>query len=153
MAEANIINIPIEGNGAIYMTPKQLDNEIAQVKNRDEIVLQKEMVNIIIDYPLNNQYSFEVTPFNDKTYFTREDLIRKIAELYQKIYDEENESSILPEESVHERAKKEGKWNGMMNRALTNGKYGIWGHILGDLVIQRITYIPSKNQIALGIGS
>lgn len=152
MAEETI-DILIEGNGAIYITPERLDDEITQVKNRDEIILQKNMVNVIIDYPLNDQYTFEITPSNGKTYFTREDLIRKIAELYQTIYKEENESSTLPEESMRERAKKEGEICSLLNRAHTNGKYGIYGHVLGDLVIEGIEYIPSKNVIELAIGS
>ena len=51
---------------------------------------------------------------------------------YKKIYEEERKTSTLKEESISKRTK--GK-SSLINRAQTNGKYGIWGHELGDLTI------------------
>lgn len=43
------------------------------------------------------------------------------------------------------------KQGGLLNRHATNGKYGIWGHDIGDLVIEGITY--RNGTLYLSIGS
>lgn len=45
------------------------------------------------------------------------------------------------------------KRGGFVNRNKTNGKYGIWGHDIEDLAIERINYDENKNLITLFIGS
>ena len=41
----------------------------------------------------------------------------------------------------------------LINRAATDGTYGIWGHDLGDLVLHTIYYAPTSGEICLGIDS
>jgi hypothetical protein len=41
----------------------------------------------------------------------------------------------------------------IINRHETNGVYGIWGHDIEDLVIESLTYVPSKKILTMFIGS
>ena len=40
-----------------------------------------------------------------------------------------------------------------MNRARSYGKYGIWGHYMGELYIEGVLYNKSRKTIKLRIGS
>lgn len=40
----------------------------------------------------------------------------------------------------------------MYNRIKTNGDYGIWGHVLGDLMLHTL-YFEEKNVITVGVDS
>ncbi len=42
---------------------------------------------------------------------------------------------------------------GLLNRPKSNGAYGIWGHDIGDLVIERLTYDSAKKELEMFIGS
>ena len=42
---------------------------------------------------------------------------------------------------------------GCLNRNQTNGIYGIWGHDIGDLVIECITYCPETKIVSMSIES
>jgi len=42
---------------------------------------------------------------------------------------------------------------GLLNRRATNGMYGIWGHDIRDLVIERLTYDPDQKILDMFIGS
>lgn len=64
------------------------------------------------------------------------------------MYKEEKRTSNLPEETCADRF-----GSSMINRAPTNGKYGIWGHSLGDLVLHTVHYDPTGKVIKLGIDS
>lgn len=65
-----------------------------------------------------------------------------------KRYLEENETSTLKNESISKRTKGVSL---LINRAQTNGKYGIWGHDLEDLTIVNI--MVKGNKIYLGVDS
>ena len=65
---------------------------------------------------------------------------------YENIYEEERRTSTLPEETMNERGGLP-----LANRAPTNGTYGIWGHVLPDLLLHTVYYLPAKNEIHLGI--
>ncbi len=70
------------------------------------------------------------------------ELLWEISQTYKKIYDEENKSTTISP----------GYIPGMMNRNKTNGKYGIWGHDLGDLVFEGIE-IYDNGTIDFFVGS
>ena len=91
-------------------------------------VIHDTNVTVIIDYPLTQQYQFEMTSKNG---FTRENLLKEIRKRYYKIYAEEEESATVKTVPVDKRTT-------MYNRNETNGKYGIWGHDIGDLVLAEI---------------
>ena len=77
-------------------------------------------IKIRFSYPLTRKITIIV---NEPAPITRSRFAQIIFQQYAKIYQEEDEStSITP-----------GELPGMYNRNHTNGKYGIWGHSIGDL--------------------
>lgn len=100
---------------------KDMD-ESGKELDMDEIVIKEEKVKLKIDYPTTNPY---VTLLENVGGFTRKLLIELICKHYKKMYDEENESTII----------NAGHIPGMFNRNHTDGKYGIWGHDIEDLML------------------
>ena len=107
--------------------------------NPDEVVIKDEKITMIITYPL----SIEVyLPLENKGSFTRLDVFKSIYEAYKQIYEEEEKGVGDP-----------GSYNNLYNRKKSEGKYGIWGHYLGDLVIESVSYDPRKKVLDMFIGS
>ena len=98
----------------------------------DERVLNSKILQVVFDYPLERGAGFE---FKSDNGFTRGDIIRHICETYKKIYDEEAKSTKAPVESIAKRSKGASM---LMNRARTDGKWGIWGHSIEDLILHTL---------------
>lgn len=106
----------------------------------DEVILGGgQIFTLIIDYPLTNP--FEEKFMTPPEGLTRIGLFTHIASSYKKIYKEEDEEVGDP-----------GMIPGMMNRQTSDGKYGIWGHGLGDLVLHT-AYLEDGNIISVGVDS
>ena len=101
---------------------------------------------LIINYPLSIPYEQEIQSGKDG--ITLREVVDLSVEAYQKIYKEEKKTSTLKEESISKRTK--GASN-LINRAQTNGKYGIYGHSISDLTITHI--IVKGNKIYLSVDS
>ena len=127
----------VESSMVIIANPNRLSN----VLNLDEVVIQDKSIELEIDYPLRKSVRL---PINSDTGITRKMLIDNICETYQMIYSVEEKTTKVPVGShpVFQ-----------LNRNETDGEYGIWGHYIGDLVIERITYYPSEKLVRLNIGS
>lgn len=108
-------------------------NDLPNLSDRDKVVIQEQKITIVIDYPLTTAYSFSL---NSKEGFTRGQLLKAISEHYYKLYAEEEESATIKTQPADERT--------IMNRNETNGKYGIWGHDIADLVLSEILVYKSK---------
>lgn len=109
--------------------------------NPKEVVLSADTeYTLIIDYPVFKPY--KATIKTGKRGMTRVKLASEICTHYKKMYREEDKSA-----GGHP-----GRIKGMVNRALSNGTYGIWGHDLGDLVLCNVK-IDDKNNITLGVDS
>ena len=121
------------------------------LRNPKEKILQylsDDGATLVIDYPLRNGPSEVHVPRLPSGEYTRVDLIRMIGASYRMIYQEERETSTLAEESCAQR------YGGfLMNRAATNGKWGIWGHDLSDLLLHTITLDVANKKLHLGIDS
>lgn len=111
------------------------DLDIPNLIDKDEIVIDTNDVTVIIDYPLSNEYRFKI---NSKKGLTREALLKHISEHYYNIYKEEEETASI-------KTIPQSKRIGIYNRNETNGKYGIWGHDLADLVLAEIVVHRSTN--------
>ena len=110
-----------------------------------EVVLKQGKYCLKIDYPLDNPYKFK---FNvNKKGITRGDFIELVCKHYHKVYDEENGTS-----NIKEQLGIDAGCGPLLNRITTNGKYGIWGHVIGDLVLV-CANVSSKNVITLGVDS
>jgi len=116
--------------------------DIPKLIDKDEIVIKQTLIKIIIDYPLTNNYEFTLSSENG---FTRAKLLSEISKHYYLIYEEEEKSATVKTIPVEKRTT-------LYNRNQTNGKYGIWGHDIADLVLSEISVYKDKNgQIILSL--
>jgi hypothetical protein len=104
--------------------------DIRQMRNSDEVVFAGTELILILDYPFAKEWEFPIRS-ESPAGFTRAELARKISETYKTVYDEEELTSTTKVVPMEER-------KGLINRNTTTGKYGIWGHDLGDLVLHTI---------------
>jgi len=100
--------------------------ETEQIKPSEIIIPPDKTINIVIDYPLTNQ--FEITLKPKTKGWTRLAVVEFIIKCYKQIYKEEEKSSKI----------KSGHIPNMFNRNQTDGKYGIWGHDLSDLILHSL---------------
>ncbi len=118
------------------------EKEIKNLLDKDKVVIEDSVVTIIIDYPLNIAYRGEL---KSKNGFTKQQLIRLISAHYHKIYEEEELTASIKTVPIKKRTK-------MYNRNQTNGKYGIWGHDLADLVLDEIlVYRNAEGHLTLSL--
>jgi hypothetical protein len=118
-------------NGIIpWISIEDADQEVNQLIGKDEIVLTENEVDVTIDYPVDEPFTISMK--SDQSFgFTKGELILKISKEYKRIYKEE-------EASAKEKTIPIEKRKGIINRNATDGKYGIWGHDLGDLDLSEI---------------
>jgi hypothetical protein len=118
------------------------DADIPNLIDGDEVVISENKITIIIDYPLMNEFRFDV---ESKNAFTRKQLLKEISSTYYKIYEDEENSAKTKTIPVDKRI-------GLYNRNQTDGKYGIWGHDISDLVLSEImVYRSTGGQIILAL--
>jgi hypothetical protein len=118
------------------------ENDIPNLIDKDQVVITQASIKVIIDYPLTTQYEFALT--SDKG-FTRAQLLSEISRHYYKIFDEEEDSATIKTIPPDKRTT-------MYNRNETNGKYGIWGHDIEDLVLSSISvYKATDGGIVLSL--
>jgi hypothetical protein len=67
----------------------------------------------------------------DGNAFTRGELVRFIIETYLQVYRQEAKTQSSPSPAAHERGD-------FLNRPQSDGEFGIWGHDLSDLGIEKI---------------
>ncbi len=138
----------------LRLTPEAFAHDADNMKDKDDILIDKDKIKVSFNYPLKKEFIFELVPSGGKLNFTRIGLATAIANKYQEIYQEERDTSVLPEETCKERSERlGGKKCYMINRAQTDGKYGIWGHALEDIVINWVTYYEDKNMCDLALSS
>lgn len=131
-------NLEIFEDGIIpWISIKNPESELNNLIGKDEIVIDKSNVTLIIDYPLNNPVEIKIKSDNSKG-FTRKELVQKISTEYNRIYKEEEDSAKTKTTPIDER-------QGVINRNQTDGKYGIWGHDIDDLDLSAIVLRQSEN--------
>ncbi len=107
-----------------------------QLQDGDVRVSSAESLMIKFSYPLARPTTME---FRSPGGFTVGKLVECVREGYRKIYAEEGEPVRDPDAML-------------MNRPTTDGPHGIWGHDIGDLVIEGIRE-TSPGLVELDIGS
>ena len=118
------------------------EKDMPRLIDKYKIIIPESRISIIIDYPLTNEYIFDL---RSKNGFTRKQLLNEISKSYYRIYDEEEKSATIKTIPINKRTK-------MYNRNETNGKYGIWGHDIADLVLVEIlVYKTANGQIVLSL--
>ena len=125
------------------MPPSVLDYENEKVRenliNASEVVISEEKITLILTYPLSVEVRISM---EKKGGFTRTDVFKEIYEAYKKIYEEEEKSEGDP-----------GSYDNMYNRKKSEGKYGIWGHYIEDLIIESVSYNQKEKELYMFIGS
>lgn len=114
-------------------------DEIKKNPESEVILPKNKAYTITIDYPLTNAFVTKLE--TGKNGLTRREVVTKICSFYKKIYDDEAKSMNGKESYIE----------GMYNRATSDGKYGIWGHVLGDLVLSDINI--DGNKLSVGVDS
>jgi hypothetical protein len=116
--------------------------DIPKLMDRESVIISEPKITILIDYPLTHEHRFIL---ESKTGFTRAELLRAISEEYFKIFEIEEKSATIKTIPVAKRTK-------LYNRNQTNGKFGIWGHDIGDLVLSEVlVYKTPDGEILLSL--
>lgn len=105
-----------------------------------DIVIPYQQCTIDYTYPLSRPLLLQHTTNNIEG-FTRQKISEQIMLQYKKIYEEEEEDCGDP-----------GRIEGMINRAQSHGRFGIWGHYLGDLMLHSL-YLKDDGHYGIGIDS
>jgi len=92
------------------------------------------------DYPLSKEARFEHRVSPDMSAL---DILTIARADYERIYQEEDEDV----------GRSTGMIPGMLNRQRSDGRWGIWGHVIDDLFFEAIQINDVKNTIEFGIGS
>ena len=106
-----------------YINIENPANDIDSIHDKHEIITPS-TINVLFDYPLNKP----VTVTFDEGPYTRGELAMLICEKYAEIYREESLTTTIPVGMIPD----------TYNRNETNGKYGIWGHGIGDLLLHTV---------------
>lgn len=106
---------------------------LANLEEADAIVLACRDIVVVADYPLRDEFKFPLRS-SDEGGFRRGELARAVAEIYQRIYREEEATTRIPVVPPEKR-------KGLANRNQTDGTYGIWGHDLDDLDLSALVPI------------
>jgi len=124
---------------------KSCEQDVAACPPNEVVLDPNTPYELIIDYPTSTPYRKR---FNTGAKgMTRIELADFICKNYRKMYAEEDGTSEVPGLL--------GCQGGAalpFNRQQTNGKYGIWGHCIEDLVLCSAT-VDAKNFITLGVDS
>lgn len=125
-----------------YFSLADPESSLAILQNPSDVVINKPSIRVVFSYPFDREYIFELYATNGE-FFTRADLAIAITYQYQKMYNEEEKTTTISPEHIP----------GMLNRVITNGTYGIWGHDLSDLDLYEVRYNPETDLYTLGIDS
>lgn len=127
---------------SISLDPTHFYDQLYLLENPDEIVLHAYLVPVFFNYPIEHPKTISLNfPGGEQVGVTRKELLEKIFQQYQKIYQEEELTSSNRPDFV----------NGERNT--THGVWGIWGYNLGSLRIKGMKWISDIEAYQLLISS
>jgi hypothetical protein len=143
----------VEDGPSPYISLEDPEDSIAHLRGAADVVIPRPAIRVRYRYPFDTRgpspleqreggWIFEERA-PDGAHFTRADLARAVAERYAAIYADEAATTAVPAARVP----------GMLNRAQTSGRYGIWGHDLGDLMLVTVEHSQEHDLYELGIDS
>lgn len=118
-----------------YLKAKWKESGKTPSYNLDQVLNGVKTIYTYITYPLTAPGIFKFTSRSQITYAK---LLYAYTWSYQEVYRIENSQDV------------EKLIPGMYNRIHTHGRYGIWGHVIGDLIYNgnhQITYGPDKTSV------
>eukprot|EP00611_Tribonema_gayanum_P030334 TRINITY_DN8403_c0_g1_i1.p3 TRINITY_DN8403_c0_g1~~TRINITY_DN8403_c0_g1_i1.p3 ORF type:complete len:197 (-),score=51.40 TRINITY_DN8403_c0_g1_i1:899-1489(-) len=124
-----------------YISLENPDEALAEMPDADEVVIAEKSIAVELTYPLSGVHRFKLRA-DTAAGFTRRGLVKRISETYHQVYREEERTQSRPPPVL----------GFLMNRGPTDGKYGIWGHVLGDLVLHTVSR-DKDGTYSLGIDS
>ncbi|PKB17703.1 hypothetical protein [Flavobacterium sp. 5] len=127
-------NTEFENGIQSWASIEKPQNDLKNLIDRNQIVINEDKITVIIDYPLKNEYRFDLKSANG---FDREKLLLEISKHYYELYEEEEKTATVKTLPMEKRT--------MYNRNETNGKYGVWGHDIADLVLTDIFVYKNKS--------
>lgn len=122
-----------------YIQIAHPDDDINSLIDADAIVTPQ-AINVLFSYPLERPV---VVKFDNGPY-TRRRLAEIICKKYEEIYEEEDQTSTVEAGRLSQIS---------LNRNQTTGKYGIWGHVIGDLVLHSVYFDTRTGFYELGVDS
>ena len=136
-----------------YVSIADPEEDIGLMRGADDHVVEASTIRVLYSYPFGTTgprreerkaggWIFEEKAPNG-AFFTRADLARAVSARYNAIYAEEEKSTEI----------KPGYIPGMLNRNRTNGRFGIWGHDIEDLLLTKVERDPVTGVYTLGIDS
>lgn len=146
--KANKEDLKIFEDGIIpWISIDKPEDEINRLIDADKVAITYSEIILIIDYPLNKPVEFIIKSSGKG--FTKKQLVLEISKKYHEIYKAEESSARTKTIPVEKR-------EGLINRNETDGKYGIWGHDIGDLDLSSAQVYKMENgkiKVFLGIES
>ena len=130
-----------------WISIEKPEDEINRLIDADKVVITYSEITIIIDYPLNKPTEFILK--SQEKGLTKKQLVLEISKKYHEIYTAEESSAKTKTIPLEKR-------EGIINRNETDGKYGIWGHDIGDLDLSSVEVYKTESgqiQILLGVES
>lgn len=114
-----------------------LPGALGKIEASEDVVIPHEHAVLVIDYPLTNPASIEITaPLAQG--FTRSALLRAIYDEYDNVYEAEEGTAATKTVPRDERGTS-------ASRNRTDGVYGIYGHDLSDLVLTAARWTRSAD--------
>ena len=107
-----------------HLAQKELGTPCDELVNPDTIVIARDEITITFDYPLEREAKLT---FTNPGGFSRYEFFRCVYKGYKNIYAQEEAVDGDP-----------GMIPGMLNRARSDGPYGIWGHVMSDLFLEGV---------------
>ena len=123
-----------------------------EVKKLKEIVINATEISLVITYPFTRP--FKVALRSDAGAFTRERLCHSIRKAYQKAYKTEAATSTIKVGQgppTFDMTKLGPPIS--LNRPTTDGKFGIWGHYITDLLLHTVYYDTEAGVLTVGVDS
>jgi hypothetical protein len=130
-----------------WISIEEPEDQIDRLIDADKVVITYSEITLVIDYPLNKPAKFILKSLGKG--FTKKQLVLEISKKYHEIYESEESSAKTKTIPIEKR-------EGVINRNETDGKYGIWGHDIGDLDLSSVELYKTESgeiQILLGIES
>ncbi len=130
-------------NGLVpWASLEKPDRDLPKLIDPKKIIINEKALTVIIDYPLKHEYRLELRSANG---FNRAFLLKEISKAYYKLYEEEETTATIKTIPIKKRTT-------MNNRNETNGKYGIWGHDIANLLLSGIlVYKTDDDKIVLAL--
>jgi len=134
-----------ERRGKYYPSGEYIQDEEVMLTKKEltEKVITKKEIIIQISYPLHTPASFLA---RSEDGFTLKQLIDIVSNAYCLIYAKEDETSEVEAMSVSEAT---GGCSCLINRCETDGKYGIWGHDMGDLMMHTLNPVGTTSKMGM----